>query len=123
MAGNPDPLRVWLGDHEVAVLSARRPWQLDCLYTSDAIDLWPGLSPLLSCSLPLQRKRMDASVFLCGLLPEGQHRQALAAEVGVAANDVHSLLLRFGRDVAGALVVAREPPDARTPSVELYTSA
>jgi serine/threonine-protein kinase HipA len=64
---------------------------------------------------------MDASVFADGLLPEGQHRQALSAELKVASNDVHSLLRRFGRDVAGALVIASEEPSQRTPEAIPYT--
>jgi HipA-like protein len=39
---------------------------------------------------------MNASVFVAGLLPEGQHRQALASALKVAVNDVYSLLSRSG---------------------------
>jgi serine/threonine-protein kinase HipA len=112
---------VWLAGEEVAVLTPRRPWQLRCRYTEEALDRWPGLSPLLSCSLPLQSRQMDASVFLSGLLPEGQHRQAMADEAKVPTNDVYSLLRRFGRDVAGALVISSEPLGVRSPSIAPYT--
>jgi serine/threonine-protein kinase HipA len=66
---------------------------------------------------------MDASVFADGLLPEGQHRQALSAELEVPVNDLYLLLARFGRDVAGALVIAAEEPAARVPTVVPYTEA
>ncbi|HEY5261515.1 MAG TPA: HipA N-terminal domain-containing protein, partial [Solirubrobacteraceae bacterium] len=100
----PEPLGVWLDGLLVAELTARRPWELQCIYTEHALERWVGLSPLLSCSLPLQSRRMDASVFADGLLPEGRHRQALSSELKVAVNDLYALLRRFGRDVAGALV-------------------
>jgi serine/threonine-protein kinase HipA len=118
----PEPLGVWLDGLFVAELTARRPWELHCAYTEHALARWAGLSPVLSCSLPLQSRRMNASVFVDGLLPEGQHRQALSSELKVAVNDLHALLLRFGRDVAGALVIASEEPVARTPTVIPYTS-
>ena len=119
----PEPLGVWLDGLLVAELIPRRPWKLECVYSEQALSRWPELSPLLSCSLPLQRRRMDASVFADGLLPEGQHRQALSAELKVAVNDTYSLLRRFGRDVAGALVLAAEEPAARTPEAIPYTPA
>ncbi len=117
-----EPLGVWLEDLLVAELTARRPWELYCTYTEQALASWPGLSPVLSCSLPLRTRRMNASVFAGGLLPEGQHRQALSKQLKVAVNDIHALLRRFGRDVAGALVIAVEQPPARTPAVIPYTA-
>ena len=117
----PEPLGVWLEGLLVAELTARRPWELHCRYTDQALTSWAGFSPVLSCSLPLQDRRMNASVFAEGLLPEGQHRQALSAELKVAANDIYSLLRRFGRDVAGALVIAAEEPPGRTRETIPYT--
>jgi serine/threonine-protein kinase HipA len=119
----PEPLGVWLDGMRVAEFRARKPWDLRCAYTSEALDRWPGLSPLLSCSLPLQSRLQDASVFASGLLPEGQHRQALAADLKVAANDTYSLLRRFGRDVAGALVIDTDEPANREGGVEPYTQS
>lgn len=118
----PEPLGVWLHGTLVAELTPRHPWELHCRYSEQAIARWPGLSPVLSCCLPLQSRRMNASVFAAGLLPEGRHRQALASELKVATNDVYSLLSRFGRDVAGALVIVTEQPAARRPTVLPYTS-
>ena len=119
----PEPLGVWLDGLLVAELRPRRPWELHCKYTEIALERWSRLSPLLSCSLPLQDRIIDASAFAEGLLPEGQHRQALAADLKVAANDVYSLLRRFGRDVAGALVIAVEEPAARVPEAIPYSRA
>ena len=109
-----DPLGVWFEGTLVAELQPRRPWDLRCAYSPEALARWPGQIPLLSCSLPLQPRLADASVFASGLLPEGQHRLALAAELKVAAHDTHALLSRFGRDVAGALVISATEPDERS---------
>lgn len=117
-----EPLGVWLDGTRVAELIPRRPWELRCRYTDEALARWPGLSPVLSCSLPLQSRRMDATVFAAGLLPEGRHREALARELKVAVNDVHALLARFGKDVAGALTIAVEEPPARNAQVLPYTA-
>lgn len=117
----PEPLGVWLDGLLVAEFAAPRPWELHCTYTEQARERWDGLSPVLSCSLPLQHRRMDASVFADGLLPEGQHRQALSSELKVAVNDIYALLRRFGRDVAGALVIAAQEPAQRAPEVVPYT--
>lgn len=113
---------MWLDGIRVAELRPRKPWDLRCQYSAEALDRWSGLAPLLSCSLPLQRRALDASVFARGLLPEGRHLQALSAELGVAVNDTHALLRRFGRDVAGALVIATEQPVGREQGVAPYTT-
>jgi serine/threonine-protein kinase HipA len=117
----PEPLGVWMEGLLVAELTPRRPWELHCQYTDEALARWPHSAPVLSCSLPLEDRRMNASVFADGLLPEGQHRQALSSELKVPSNDIYSLLRRFGRDVAGALVIATEEPSERTPEAIPYT--
>lgn len=114
------PLGVWLDGTRVAELTDRRPTHLRCEYTTGAVDRWPGNTPLLSCSLPLSRKPHNALAFFSGLLPEGEQRRALAEHAGVVSNDVFGLLERFGRDVAGALIIDREPPGARAPTVVDY---
>lgn len=114
-----EPLPVWLDDSHVADLVASNTWTLRCRYTPRGLDLAPVGAPLLSCSLPLGTGRLDASVFCNGLLPEGQHRQAMASLARVASIDTYHLLARFGRDVAGALVIGG-PPQGQG-SVEPYT--
>jgi serine/threonine-protein kinase HipA len=116
MANRP-PLGVWLDGVRIAELEAPRPWTLRCRYTAEALDRWPRNSPVISCSLPLQRSPLDASAFARGLLPEGQQLAAMAQLARVAANDTYSLLARFGRDVAGALVIAADEPDPRREGV------
>jgi serine/threonine-protein kinase HipA len=116
-----EPLPVWLTDIYVADLIAINPWTLRCRYTPEALDLAPTGSPLLSCSLPLGTGRLDASVFCNGLLPEGRHREAMASLAHVASMDTYHLLARFGRDVAGALVIGDRGEKGKG-SVEPYTA-
>jgi len=48
----------------------------------------------------------------------------MAANAGLAAADTFGLLARYGRDVAGALVITEEdePPDATEFGVDFYDS-
>jgi serine/threonine-protein kinase HipA len=118
-----EPLWVWLHGTRVARLESTRPGQVRCTYTEEALDAWPANIPLLSCSLPLGTRRLEGKNYFSGLLPEGQHRQAMADEANLPTYDTFGLLARFGRDVAGALVVARDEPAARIGSVQPYTDA
>lgn len=117
------PLQCWWGDLHVAQISPRRPWDLRLRYSDAAQERWDANTPALSCSLPVQRRPLDASNFLQGLLPEGRHLQAVAHLAGVATNDSYGLLARYGRDVAGALVITPDdnPPSKSDWSVEPYT--
>lgn len=111
-------LGVWLGPDRVATLRGNRAGKVGCRYTDDALERWPGNTPVISCSLPAGRRRLDAFPFVMGLLPEGQHRSAMAALAGVTTLDVVGLLDRFGRDVAGALVISADDPPITEPRVE-----
>jgi serine/threonine-protein kinase HipA len=114
-------LGVWLDGVHVAELEQRRWPEIRCRYTDQALDRWPLNSPLLSCSLPLESRPADALAFCIGLLPEGQALATLAANADIAANDTFALLRRYGRDVAGALVIADIEPQGREFGVEPYT--
>lgn len=116
-----EPLGVWLYGHRVAELTSNRPGEVICRYTEEALDTWPRNTPLLSCSLPLGSRPQKASLYFRGMLPEGQHLQALAAEANVATYDTFGLLARFGRDVAGAAVIATSDPGPRPGGVQPYT--
>ena len=116
-----EPLSAWLHGVRVTTLTSSKPGEVRCTYTADALDEWPLNTPLLSCSLPLSMRPQHGDVFFSGLLPEGQHRQAIADEAGVPTYDTFGLLARFGRDVAGAVVMAREDPGPQPGSVEPYT--
>ena len=114
-------LGVWLYGRKVAVLSRGGVARLNCDYTEEALGTWPGNLALLSCSLPLRARRYQANRFFRGLLPEGQHLQAVADRAGLATNDTFGLLERYGRDVAGALVIATDDPGPRFGTTHRYS--
>lgn len=102
----PKELHVVYGGLHVASLRERRKRiGIDCIYTAEALERWPGNTPLLSCSLPLGSRKLDATAFLEGLLPEGEPRALIAADRDIAASDIWMLLSYLGRDVAGALSI------------------
>lgn len=120
MASAASSLGVWLDEVRVADLEQRRG-EIRCRYTEESLARWQGNSPLLSCSLPLGVRPLDALAFCRGLLPEGQALQMMAAAAGLAANDTFGLLAHYGRDVAGALVIAAEEPSPGRFGVEPYS--
>jgi serine/threonine-protein kinase HipA len=122
MARRTRRLGVWLDGVHVADLEQPRWPAIRCRYTQAALEAAPLNSPLLSCSLPLGSQPLDAAAFCRGLLPEGRALQAMAAQAGLAVNETFELLARFGRDVAGALVIAAEPPSDRGFGAEPYTA-
>jgi serine/threonine-protein kinase HipA len=98
-------LDVWLRGRKVAVLRRTGPGGISCQYTDEVLDTHQTGAPLLSCSLPVRRDRQPAWPFVTGLLPEGQHRTSMSRLAGVDTLDALGMLARFGRDVAGALVI------------------
>jgi serine/threonine-protein kinase HipA len=122
MAPRNRTLGVWLDGRRIADLEQRRRPEIRCRYTELALDTWRQNSPLISCSLPLATRPQDARAFCVGLLPEGHALQALAARAGVATNDTFALLARYGRDVAGALVISEEQPEEQRFAVEPYSA-
>lgn len=115
-------LGVWLNGSRVATFRSNRPGRVECRYSEYALDTWEGNTPVLSYSLALSSKKLEAFPFVTGLLPEGHHRQEMASRANVATTDVLGMLERFGRDVAGALVLSADDPPVRNPSVERYTA-
>jgi serine/threonine-protein kinase HipA len=106
-------LTAWWDGEPVARLRAPRVGRVTCEYTRAALDPVPLGTPLLSCSLPARPGAHDAWAFVTGLLPEGQHRLAMAQQAGVPTTDRLGILARFGRDVAGALGIAAGDPSVR----------
>ena len=121
MATRTDRLGVWIEGVRVADLEQPSWPRIRLRYTEEALERVRLNSPLLSCSLPLTSRPQDASAFCRGLLPEGQALQALAARAGVAVNDTFELLARYGRDVAGALVIEADAPSERRYGAKPYT--
>lgn len=120
MARRVKRLGVWMHGVHVADLEQDRWPAIRCRYTPLAFERWAEGSPVLSCSLRLRERPIDALAFCKGLLPEGQALQHLASQAGVAVNETFGLLERYGRDVAGALVIGDDPPDHGQPSIVRY---
>lgn len=102
-------LAIWLGGAHVATVERERRGRLHLSYTEAALASYPGGSPLLSLDLPLTNDRYSNArtrAFLDGLLPEGEPRRAIAADLDLPASDVFGLLAALGKDCAGALVIA-----------------
>lgn len=119
-----DRLAIWLNDLQVAVVERDRNRRLRLSYTDLALETFEGGTPLLSLNLPLTSTRYPnerTTVFLDGLLPEGEARNAVAAEFDLTASDVFGLLAAIGKDCAGALVVQLEGDPA--PAVPTTTTA
>lgn len=111
MADRPDRLEVVLHGEVVAHLEERRrTGRILLTHTELARERWPARTPIVSCSLPVSDHGQDATAFLEGLLPEGAARATLAARRDLVASDTWGLLVAYGRDVAGALVI-RRPDD------------
>lgn len=120
----PDRLVVVYDGVAVAELYDR-DYGVDVVYRSEAFDRWSLGVPVLSCSLPLRSGRVDATAFFDGLLPERPHRSELATRAGVVATDTYGLLARFGREIAGALVIVDDDTDPQRDAgvVELDAAA
>jgi serine/threonine-protein kinase HipA len=114
-------LGVWLDGVKVARLNAKKPWDLRCRYEPEVLAKGEANRPLLSCSLPVLRQWQDATPWVRGLLPEGNHLLALASMARVPTNYYADILARFGRDIAGAFTISEDIPEPRLWSLDLYS--
>lgn len=114
----PKSLKVHLGNTLVAHVDDKP--SLPLRYVDDVLETRRG-EPVLSCSLPVSNRALDARNFFDGVLPEGTFRESLAARADVVASDSFGLLHAYGRDVAGALVVTN--PDEAVPDSSHPSSA
>jgi len=107
-----EPLAIWLHGIRIGTLTTNgKPYHLAMRYSAEALDMWPGNTPLLSCSLPLSTQKLDPRHYFRGLLPEGPHLGQMASLAKISVTDLHGLLARYGRDVAGAVAVLPEWDD------------
>ena len=119
-----DSLAVWSNELQIAVIDRERKGKLRLSYTDEAHATFPGGTPLLSLNLPLTRDRYPndrTCAFLDGLLPEGEPRNAIAADLDLPASDVFGLMAALGRDCAGAFVI--QPDDQPPPGQPTTTTA
>ncbi len=105
-------LQVWMDGRDIATINESRG-RMTLTYVEGAARL--GV-PLISVAMPMSANPYPDKVvrpFFHGLLPEGEARQMIAYDFGLAANDDFGLLAQLGRDCAGALVVlpVGEAPD------------
>ena len=102
-----DHLTVRIYGLKVATIgSQRRRLRLD--FTSEALDRFPGGTPLLPLTLPVSANRFGSGFvrpFFDGLLPEGESRRAIAEGLDLLADDTFGLIRALGRDGAGTLVI------------------
>jgi len=116
---------VWLHGAPIGAITStpRRGTTLRFTYDADVLDRYPLNVPLLSCSMPTGARTMDARAFFAGLLPEGDHRRALASRALVLDTDVFALLLAYGQDVAGAVVVGDAVADRPRATADPYSAS
>jgi serine/threonine-protein kinase HipA len=124
-----DRLAIWLYGIKVAVVERERR-RMRLRYTSDALESFSTGTPLLSVTAPLSDRHYPNGIvrtLLDGLLPEGQMRLAIAAELSLNADDTFGLARELGRDCAGALVIQPDgdpaPPLATTFTAERLNEA
>lgn len=98
-----EQLVAWLHTEPVAMVERGRRGGIGLRYAESAFASRPINVPVLSCSLPLSTRSLDASAFVDGLLPEGNSRRWLADRARIAAHDSFGLISHYGRDIAGAV--------------------
>lgn len=101
-------LDLYLGEHFVGVIE---PHARDSSRVSLTVDKgYEGGVPLSESFVALSGRRppVDAvSNFLGGYVPEGYHRQQMAAKRHIDSTDLFALLTEFGGSIAGAVTLRR----------------
>ena len=123
MPDRPDTLHLHLHGAHLATLTQRRAREpIRLTHTEQALDTYPGNSPVISNSLRVSRRSQDATAWLDGLLPEGPLRDVIAGNRGVVSSDTWAMIASLGRDVAGACTIVDpdRPGGDREPHVEPY---
>lgn len=119
-------LSVWLRDEQVGILSETPSGGMVFQYDPDraVVSNSPPLSRTLPYnSEPIRGRTVDA--FFAGLLPEGNVRQRVAANLGLSEGNDFALLSALGGDCAGAirlLPLSSEMPEPGEPPPPLTLS-
>ncbi len=100
---------IWLRGVHVGEISAKRRDQISFQYSPEILDVFSMNTPVLSCSLPMTPRKVNAQPFFAGLLPEGEALRFLAQQAECLTTDTFQLLNHFGQDVAGAVIVGESP--------------
>ncbi len=120
-------LDVYLYHRHVATLIDAGDGELALQYTHEAMDV--GAAARLSLSLPVRFERypsrLGANRWVVSVLPESHIRDRMAREFRIAPGDHSGMLLRVGRDIAGAAVIVPqgEPELAEHAKVEPATTS
>jgi len=123
MPDRPSTLHLHLHGMHLATLEQRRPSDpIRLMHTEQALDTFPGNSPVISNSLRVSRRPQDATAWIDGLLPEGPLRDVIAGNRNVVSSDTWAMIATLGRDVAGACTVIDpdRPAGERQAHVEPY---
>ncbi len=62
----------------------------------ELLDVFSMNTPVLSCSLPMTPRKVNAQPFFAGLLPEGEALRFLAQQAKCLTTDTFQLLNHFG---------------------------
>lgn len=123
------PLAAWLYGTPVGSLAEAASGRITFTWTDEAVDRWGLNSRVVSCLLPVDVAAPHPArvrAWVNGLLPEGSARRYLADRAGVEGTDVYGLVVAYGRDPAGALVLqdpALPAPSARAGTLILASDA
>jgi serine/threonine-protein kinase HipA len=124
---SPGALEAWLYGVHIADLAPVGEL-VDLTWTDAIAERWGLGSRIVSNLLPTGRGGVHphpraVTVFLQGLLAEGNLREHLAFEASLSPDDVFGMVSAYGRDTAGALVFlpAGEGPEDRVGAVEPMT--
>lgn len=125
--GRADQLAAWLYGVHIADLVPAGDL-VDLTWTQETEHRWGLGSRVVSNLLPTGRGGTQphpraVTVFLQGLLAEGNLREHLAFEASLAPDDVFGMVSAYGRDTAGALVFlpAGAGPEDRVGALEPMT--
>jgi serine/threonine-protein kinase HipA len=87
-------------------------------YDTEPLEAMGSGAAVLSSALPARAEpysHESTSAYIEGLLPQGERRRLLAAELGIDADDGLALLAEVGRDCPGAVVFLPEGERAQPP--------
>ncbi len=117
-------LEVRRGTERVGVLNFTKTGEVSLRYTKAFLGQREAGRPGLSCSLPVSSAARPATAWCRGLLPEGEALRLIAADLRVSVFDTYALLVRHGRDVAGAFeIVDPDGGSVREAGLAPYSSA
>jgi len=120
----PTELELFLHDRQIGTLT---PDKRDKTRVILDVDAHYDPEVLLSesfAALPGRRPPIDAvSNFLGGYVPEGNHRDRMAAKRHIAKDDLFALLREFGGSVAGAVTVRHSDETPHRPRYEQLDEA